>query len=285
MGSGTVKEMSQWIEYLNSGLESSITKLRKQNGRNEPWRVPFWGVGNESWGCGGNMTPEQYAQLYRRYATFCLNYPGSPLKRIASGPNGNDTLWMDVLMKNIPLDLMWGVSLHYYTLPTGDWSKKVSATDFGEAKYFNTMKNALAINDMINDQKAVMDRYDPEKKVALVVDEWGVWTDAEPGTNPAFLYQQNSLRDALVAASTLNVFNNHSDRIKMANLAQTVNVLQSLILTKGSQMILTPTYFVFDLFKVHQNATLLPIKLSSPDYVSGNGRIAAVNASASVDSV
>jgi alpha-N-arabinofuranosidase len=285
MGSGTVREMSQWIEYLNSGLESSITKLRKQNGRNEPWRVPFWGVGNESWGCGGNMTPEQYAQLYRRYASFCLNYPGSPLKKIASGPNGNDTHWMDVLMKNIPLNMMWGVSLHYYTLPTGDWGKKGSATDLGETEYFNTMKNALAINDMINDQEAVMDRYDPEKKVALVVDEWGVWTDVEPGTNPAFLYQQNSLRDALVAASTLNIFNNHSDRIKMANLAQTVNVLQSLILTKGSQMVLTPTYFVFDLYKVHQNATLLPVRLSSPDYVSGDQRIAAVNASASVDSM
>ena len=284
VGSGTVKEMSQWVEYLNSPLESSITKLRKQNGRAAPWRVPFWGVGNESWGCGGNMTPEQYSQLYRRYASFCLNYPGSPLKKIASGPNGNDTHWMDVLMKNIPLDLMWGVSLHYYTIPTGDWSKKGSATRFDEAEYFNTMKNALQLNDMINDQEAVMNHYDPEKKVALVVDEYGVWTDVEPGTNPAFLYQQNSLRDALVAASTLNIFNNHSDRIKMANLAQTVNVLQSLILTKGSQMILTPTYFVFDLYKVHQNATLLPVQLSSPNYVSEGKAIPAVNASASVDS-
>ena len=187
-------------------------------------------------------------------------------------------------MEKNPLNLMWGVSLHYYTIPTGDWGKKGSATAFNEAQYFNTVKNGLEINDMINDQKAVMDRYDPEKKVALVVDEWGVWTDAEPGTNPAFLYQQNSLRDALVAASTLNIFNNHSDRIKMANLAQTVNVLQSLILTKGPQMVLTPTYFVFDLYKVHQNATLLPVRLTSPDYISGDQRIAAVNASASVDS-
>lgn len=284
MGSGTVKEMSQWVEYLNSDLESSITKLRKENGRDEAWHVPFWGVGNESWGCGGNMTPEHYADLYRRYASFCHNYPGSPLKKVASGPNGDDIHWMEVLMKNIPHNLMWGVSLHYYTIPTGDWSHKGSATQFGENEYFGTLKRALEMDNVIDHQETVMDKYDPQKKVALAVDEWGVWTDAEPGTNPAFLYQQNSLRDALAAASTLNIFNNHSDRVKMANLAQTVNVLQSLVLTKGAQMVLTPTYYVFDMYKVHQDAMLLPIKLLSPDYVEGNDHIPAVNASASKDS-
>ena len=284
VGSGTVKEMSQWIEYLNSDEESSITKLRKQNGRDKPWRVKFWGVGNESWGCGGNMTPEQYSDLYRRYASFCKNYPGSPLKRIASGPNGNDTHWMEILMKNIPQWLMWGVSLHYYTIPSGNWTHKGSATEFDESQYFSSLKEALKMNDIINQQEAVMNKYDPEKKIALVVDEWGVWTDVEPGTNPAFLYQQNSLRDALIAASTLNIFNNHSDRIKMANLAQTINVLQSVILTNGSQMILTPSYYVFDLYKVHQDATLLPLELKSPEYTFGKENISAVNASASRDS-
>lgn len=284
MGSGTVQEMSQWVEYLNSDRESAITKLRKSNGRDKPWKVQFWGVGNESWGCGGNMTPEQYSSMYRQYATFCKDYPGAPLKKIASGPNGNDTHWMEVVMKNIPHWLMWGVSLHYYTIPTGNWGHKGSATRFNEEEYFGTMKRALYIGEVIDDQEKIMDRYDPEKKVALVVDEWGIWTDAEPGTNPAFLYQQNSLRDALVAATTLNIFNNHCDRIKMANLAQTVNVLQSLVLTKGSQMILTPTYFVFDMFQVHQDATLLPVSLTSPDYLLNGQKIPAVNASASKDS-
>jgi alpha-N-arabinofuranosidase len=284
MGSGTVQEMSDWIEYLNSPLKSWVTNMRKQNGRDKPWYVPFWGVGNESWGCGGNMTPEQYAAMYRRYASFCHDYPNAPLKKVASGPNGDDAHWMEVLMKNIPHDLMWGVSLHYYTIPSGNWGHKGSATNFDENEYFGTMKRALQMDDIINHQEAVMDKYDPGKKVALAVDEWGIWTDVEPGTNPAFLYQQNSLRDALAAASTLNIFNNHCDRVKMANLAQTVNVLQSLVLTKDAQMVLTPTYYVFGMYKVHQDATLLDIKLHSPEYVSGNDHIPAVNASASKDS-
>ncbi|MHB1921028.1 MAG: alpha-N-arabinofuranosidase [Chitinophagaceae bacterium] len=284
MGSGTVQEMSQWVEYLNSNLTSSITELRRKNGRNRPWKVNFWGVGNESWGCGGNMTPEYYCDLFKRYATFCRNYPGAPLKKIASGPNADDTHWMEVLMKNIPSSMMWGISLHYYTLPTGHWGHKGSATHFNEQDYFNTLKNALQMNQVIRDQETIMDQYDPLKKIALAVDEWGIWTDPEPDTNPAFLYQQNSLRDALAAASTLNIFNNHCDRVKMANLAQTVNVLQAVILTKGKRMILTPTYYVFDLYQVHQGATYLPIKISSPDYVVDGQHLPAVNASASQDS-
>lgn len=284
MGSGTVQEMAEWVEYLNSNRESAITKMRKANGQDKPWKVQFWGVGNESWGCGGNMTPEHYSDLYRRYATFCKNYPGAPLKKIASGPNGNDTHWMETLMKDIPHGMMWGVSLHYYTIPTGNWGHKGSATRFDENEYFGTVKRALEIKHIINDQEAIMDRYDPKKRVALVVDEWGVWTDAEPGTNPGFLYQQNSLRDALTAASTLNIFNNHCDRIKMANLAQTVNVLQSLVLTKGKQMVLTPTYYAFDMYQVHQNATLLPVKIETPDYTMGDQKVPAVNVSASKDS-
>lgn len=284
MGSGTEQEMSQWVEYMNSSQESAVTDLRKANGRDKPWKVPYWGVGNENWGCGGNMTPEYYSDLYRRYATYLKNYPGAPIKKIASGPNGNDHHWMDVLMKNIPDWMMWGISLHYYTIPTGNWGHKGSATRFDEKEYFNTMKNALYMEQILDEQEAIMDKYDPGKRVALVVDEWGIWTDAEPGTNPGFLYQQNSLRDALLAAATLNIFNNHSDRVRMANLAQTVNVLQSLALTQGDKMVLTPTYYVFDLYKVHQDATLLPVKLVSPDYKSGGSRIPAVNVSASKDS-
>ncbi|MDB5231783.1 MAG: alpha-N-arabinofuranosidase [Chitinophagaceae bacterium] len=284
VGSGTVEEMSHWVEYLNFDGESPLTNIRKQNGRAEPWRVKYWGVGNESWGCGGNMTAEFYADEYKRYATYTRNYPASSLRKIASGANAADYHWTEVLMKNVGPRRMWGLSLHYYTIPSGNWGKKGSATKFDEKEYFNTMKNCLVMEELINKHSAIMDKYDSAKRVALVVDEWGIWTDVEPGTNPSFLYQQNSMRDALIAATTLNIFNNHSDRVKMANLAQTVNVLQSLILTKGTDMLLTPTYYVFDLYKIHQDAKLLPVHFESPSYSSGNEEIPAVNISASKDS-
>ncbi|ANI90387.1 alpha-N-arabinofuranosidase [Arachidicoccus ginsenosidimutans] len=284
MGSGTVQEMSQWVEYLNFDGISPMTELRKKNGQSKPWDVSFFGIGNESWGCGGNMKPEYYADLYRRYATFTKSYKNAPLKRIASGAGDENYHWTDVLMREIPHNMMWGLSLHYYTIPTGNWGHKGSATAFDEKEYFNTMKNCLKMEELVTKHSAIMDKYDPQKKVALVVDEWGVWTDAEPGTNPAFLEQQNSLRDALIAATTLNIFNNHADRVRMANLAQTVNVLQSLILTKGNAMLLTPTYYVFDMYKVHQNAKLIPLQLSTPGYKMNDDSIPAVNASASLDS-
>ncbi|GAB3412767.1 alpha-N-arabinofuranosidase [Niabella aquatica] len=285
VGSGTVEEMAKWVEYLNSPAQSTMTELRKENGRDKPWKVTYWGVGNESWGCGGNMTPAYYADLYKRYATYARNYPGAPLKKIASGANAGDYNWTETLMKNIPRNQMWGVTLHYYTLPTGDWNgSKGSATQFDEKEYFNTMKNCLHMEELVQKHSAIMDKYDKEKKVALVVDEWGIWTDVEPGTNPGFLYQQNSMRDALIAGTTLNIFNNHADRVKMANLAQTVNVLQSIVLTKGKEMLLTPTYYVFELFMNHMDARLIPFAFTTPDYVNGNSKIPAVNASASLDS-
>ena len=284
VGSGTVEEMAKWVEYFNFDGVSPMANLRKQNGRTEPWRVSFWGVGNESWGCGGNMTPEYYADLYKRYATYARDYAGAPLKRIVSGANSGDYNWTEVCMKNIPTHFMWGITLHYYTIPTGSWSKKGSATKFDEGQYFNTIKNCMKMEELVTRHAAVMDKYDAAKKVALVVDEWGIWTDVEPGTNPGFLYQQNSLRDALIAGTTLNIFNNHSDRVRMANLAQTINVLQSVILTKGEKMLLTPTYHVFDLYKVHHDAEYLPMQLNSPDYINGNEKIKAVNASSSRDS-
>lgn len=283
VGTGTPQEMENWLEYLNFNGKSTLADLRRKNGHDAPYNVSFWGVGNESWGCGGNMTPEFYANQYKRYAEFCKNYPGTSLKKIASGANSADYHWTDVCMKNIPLGDMWGLSMHYYTV-VNNWQHKGSATSFDESEYFKGLKNCLQIEDLINRHSAIMDKYDPQKKVALAVDEWGIWTDAEPGTNPAFLYQQNSLRDALIAASTLNIFNNHCDRIRMANLAQTVNVLQSLILTNKEKMLLTPTYYVFDLYKIHQDATLLPLQFTSPQYTFGNESIPAINASASKDS-
>ena len=187
-------------------------------------------------------------------------------------------------MKKIPLNLMWGTGLHYYTVPTGNWRSKGSATNFDEAQYFSTIKNCLRMEEFVSRHSAIMDKYDSTKRVALAVDEWGIWTDVEPGTNPAFLYQQNSLRDAIVAGTTLNIFNNHADRVRLANLAQTVNVLQALVLTKGAQMLLTPTYHVFDLYKVHHDAKLIPVQFQSPDYVNGDQKIPALNISASKDS-
>jgi alpha-N-arabinofuranosidase len=283
VGSGTVEEMSKWVEYLNFDGQSPMTALRRQNGREQAWKVSYWGVGNESWGCGGNMTPDYYANEYKRYASFAKNYPGIPLKKIASGANGDDYNWTDVCMKNIPAGQMWGITLHHYTLPTGSWGNKGSATTFNEREYFTTLKSCLAMETLVARHSAIMDKYDPAKRVALVVDEWGVWTNVEPGTNPGFLYQQNSMRDALVAATTLNIFNNHSDRVRMANLAQTVNVLQSLILTDKNRILLTPTYHIFDMYQVHQDAVLLPVQFFSPDYVSGNEKLPAINMSASKD--
>lgn len=283
LGSGTVEEMNKWVEYLNFDGLSPMTQIRKQNGREAPWKVQYWGVGNENWGCGGNMTAEFYADQYRRYATYCKNYPGASLKKIAGGANSDDYNWTDVLMRKVPLGMMWGISLHYYTLPK-NWSDKGSATQFDEKEYFVTMKNCLKMDELVTKHSTVMDKYDPGKRVGLVVDEWGIWTNVEPGTNPGFLYQQNSMRDALIAGTTLNIFNNHCDRVRMANLAQTVNVLQALILTKGHQMLLTPTYHVFDLFKVHQDAKGLPVQISSPDYTVDGQKIPALNVSASQDS-
>jgi alpha-N-arabinofuranosidase len=283
VGSGTVEEMSKWIEYLNSNSNSTVVLMRKQNGHPAPYKVSLWGVGNESWGCGGNMTPEFYSDQFKRYASFARNYPGAPLKKIASGANSDDYNWTEVCMKNIPNWMMWGISLHYYTIPTGNWGHKGSATNFSEPEYFSTMVNCLKMEELVTKHSAIMDKYDPEKKVALVVDEWGIWTDVEPGTNPGFLYQQNSLRDALIAATTLNIFNNHCDRVRAAALAQTINVLQSLILTDKGKMVLTPTYHIFDMYKVHQDAKYLSIKLKSPEYEVGGRNIPAINVSASQD--
>jgi alpha-N-arabinofuranosidase len=282
VGSGTVEEMSKWIEYLNFDGVSPMTALRAQNGHEQPFKVSYWGVGNESWGCGGNMTADFYSDEYKRYASFAKNYPNIPLKKIACGASDANYQWTETIMQKVPSRMMWGVSLHYYTL-AGNWQHKGPGTGFNEEQYFSALQHCLHMDELVTKHSAIMDRYDPEKRVALVVDEWGIWTDVEPGTNPAFLYQQNSLRDALIAGSTLNIFNNHCDRVKMANLAQTINVLQALVLTDKEKMLLTPTYYIFLLYKVHQDATWLPLQINSPDYVYTDKKIPAVNASASKD--
>ncbi|MBW3636938.1 MAG: alpha-N-arabinofuranosidase [Armatimonadetes bacterium] len=281
VGSGTVQEMSEWVEYCTHTGPSPMADWRARNGRKEPWQLPFFGVGNESWGCGGNMRPEFYADEYRRYQTYVRHYDKNKIFKIACGANSADYEWTEVLMRRAG-GHMDGLSLHFYTVP-GEWKKKGSATQFDQAEYFITLQKALKMEELIQRHGGIMDRYDPKKRVALIVDEWGTWFDVEEGTNPGFLYQQNTLRDALVAGLTLNIFNAHCDRVRMANIAQTVNVLQAMILTDGAKMILTPTYHVFEMWKVHQGATMLPIHLSSEDYRHEDKQIPAWSASASKD--
>jgi len=284
VGSGSVQEQMEWVEYMTSPADSPMANLRRANGREQPWKVPYLAIGNESWGCGGNMRPEFYADNYRRYNTFVKNYTSDyRIQRIACGANGDNYAWTEELMSNAGKQ-MNGLALHYYTLPSGSWrGSKGSATAFGEAEYIRTLHNTLHMEELVTKHAAIMDKYDPEKKVGLVVDEWGIWTDVEPGTNPGFLYQQNTLRDALLAALNFHIFHAHADRVTMANIAQMVNVLQAMILTDKEKMIVTPTYHAFEMFKVHQGATTLALDLKTPDYAFGNDKIPAVSASASRD--
>ena len=276
LGSGTVQEMMEWVEYLTFDGESPMTKLRAANGHPEPWNIKYFGIGNENWGCGGNMTPEHYANEYRRYSVFCKDYyreqdkdkpkeERRALYRIACGPNIDDYKWTEGVMKLVG-QRAHGLSLHYYTIEGDEWEEKGSATEFDEKGWFVVMRKAYRLKELIDRHSAVMDHYDPEKKVALIVDEYGTWFDVEPGTNPGFLYQQNTLRDALVAGISLCILMNNHDRVKMGCIAQMVNVLQAMILTEGDQMVLTPTYHVFEMFNVHQDAEYVDCNLTCDSY-------------------
>lgn len=282
LGSGTVQEMRQWVEYLTFDGKSPMADLRKANGKEEPWKLKYFGVGNENWGCGGNMRAEYYADEYRRYASYVRNFGENRIYKVAGGASVDDYHWTEVLMREAS-NLMDGLSLHYYTRTSTDWAIKGSATVFTENEWFSVMQNALYMEELVSKHSNIMDKYDPEKRVGLIVDEWGTWFDVEPGTNPGFLYQQNTMRDALVAGIHFNLFNNHCDRVQMANIAQTINVLQAVVLTEGKKMLLTPTYHVFDLFKVHQDAELLELSIDSGKYCLGQQSIPQVSASASVD--
>jgi len=251
VGSSTVQEIAQWVEYMTFDGKSPMADLRRENGRDKPWKVKFIGIGNETWGCGGNMTPDYYSDVCRRYSVYMRNFSGNNLYKIGVGANSADYNWTEVVMRNAQGSFN-GLSLHYYTGGNG------RALEFDDAKYYQTITRGYRIEEIISKHSTIMDKYDPGKRVGLMVDEWGVWHTVEEGTNPGFLYQQNSMRDAIVAAMTLNIFNNHCDRVRMGNIAQFVNVLQALFLTKDEKMIKTPTYYVYDMYKVHQDATMLP---------------------------
>lgn len=261
VGSGTVQEMSEWVEYMTFDGVSPMADLRRENGREKPWKVDYFGVGNESWGCGGNMTPEYYGNMYRNYQTYVRQYNSdAPVKKICCGANADDTDWTENVLKTCfrknNHGFMDGLSLHYYTVPH-DWNHKGSATEFNEKEWYQTLSKTLFMENLIQMHGAIMNQFDPKKKIGMMIDEWGTWYDVEPGTNPGFLYQQNTMRDALVAALNLNIFNKHCDRVKLACIAQMVNVLQAVALTEGEKMLLTPTYYVFHMYKKHQGAELL----------------------------
>ncbi len=290
VGSGTVQEMAEWIEYMTFDGVSPLADLRRKNGREKPWRVDYFGVGNENWGCGGNMTPEYYANLYRRYQTFVKQYNvDAPIYKICCGANVDDYHWTEKVMAAAHDHTeakfhghMDGISLHYYVHP-GSWDNKGSATRFDEAEWFRTMYKAMFIEQLVEEHGRIMDIFDPERKIDLIVDEWGCWFDVEPGTNPGFLYQQNTMRDALVACISLNIFNKHCRRIKMANIAQVVNVLQTMVLTEGEKMLLTPTYYIFRMYKHHQNGQLLDSFAETTEIGTDDYKVPDISESVSMD--
>lgn len=281
VGSATPTEMREWVEYMTSPGGDTLAQERRRNGRDKPWKVALWGIGNESWGCGGNMTPEYYANELRRFSSFFHKSPTNAGLRVATGPNADDTRWTEVVMKNAAHALD-ALSLHYYTLPTGNWDAKGAATGFSEKEWIDTFAQTLKMEDFIRRHSAIMDTYDPDRRVGLYVDEWGTWYDVEPGTHPGYLYQQNTLRDAVLAAVNFNIFHRHAARVRMTSVAQTVNVLQSVILTQGDRMALTPTYHAFRMYVPFQDATSLPMEVTAPDFAGGDRSLPAIDASAAL---
>ncbi len=277
VGSGTPEEAKDWVEYVTSDENTPMANLRRKNGRNDPWDVKYWGIGNENWGCGGNMTADYYADLFKRFSTFCW----VPYK-IAGGGGNDDYEWTETLMEKTEgnKNLIQGLSYHNYTV-AHNWEKKGSATNFTIGDWDLTIGKNMEVEKMLKKHLAIMDKYDPENRIALIADEWGNWHDQEPGSHPGFLYQQNTLRDAVTAAIYLNTFNNSCYRVKMANIAQTVNVLQAMVLTNDTELIRTPTFYVFKMYKAHFDAIMLPVDVSSEEYGNEENKHPSLSVSAS----
>jgi alpha-L-arabinofuranosidase len=288
VASSNPREMREWLEYLTSKGQDALATERRANGRDAPYKLSFIGVGNESWGCGGNMTPEYYANELRRFGVF-IHKNGLAFHdnadidavRVGSGANNFDTNWTDVVTKNAG-HMIDAISLHYYTLHGGDWPKRneSKATGFPASEWNDILFQATRMDDVLKAHEAVLDKNDPAKRIGLFVDEWGSWYAPTPGTNGAHLEQQNTLRDAVLAAATLNIFHAHADRVRMANIAQAVNVLQAMLLTDGAKMAKTPSYYVFKMYLPFQDATFLPVEVIAPRLTSGKGSFPAFNVSA-----
>jgi alpha-L-arabinofuranosidase len=293
VGSGTPREAAEWLEYLTAAEATTLAKERAANGHPGPFRIGFLGIGNESWDCGGNMTPDYYLSQLKIYSRFVRNFnPAQQDKqqmlKIAVGPGGGEprwTEWTEAIMKAYQQhSWSWdinGLSMHSYTV--GHWPPSFTSTGFGETEYSQILKFTLAMEDLISKHSAIMDKYDPEKKVSLVVDEWGAWYAPLPGSNPGFLVQQNSLRDAILAALNLNIFARHAERVRGANIAQMINVLQSMIMTDKEKMVLTPTYYVFKMYLPFQDSTFVPIAFDAGTYTHGDITLPRVDAIAAKD--
>ena len=280
VGTGTPAEARDWIEYVSSPSNSRLAQLRRAHGKAKPWKIDYIGIGNEMWGCGGNLKAKEFSPMLRLFSTFIKEDKGP--KIIAGGPTGEDYQWTEELMESSRGQID-AISLHHYTLPTSDWTKKGAAVGFDEAAWAATFVRTRAVEQMIRGHDERMDKHDPTNKLGLMVAEWGTWYDPTPGTNSAFLQQENTLRDALVAATNFHIFHRHADRVHMANIAQMVNVLQAMILTDGPRMVLTPTYHAFMLYQPLQGATAVPVKVVSPDYRSGEYRVPALDITAARD--
>ena len=293
VGSGTVKEAADWLEYMTAAQPTTLQKERAANGHPDAWKVGYLGLGNESWDCGGNMSPDYYVSQMKKFSRFVRNYnPAQQDKdqmlKIAVGPGGDGprwTEWTDTVMKAYQQHTWsWdinGLSMHFYTVP--HWPPSLKSVGFGEDDYAQILKTTLEMNDLIATHSAIMDKYDPQKKVALFVDEWGGWYAPLPGSNPGFLVQQNSLRDAILAALNLDIFARHADRVRGANIAQMINVLQSMILTDNKKMVLTPTYYVFKMYVPFQDATFVPVTFNAGTYTHGGITLPRVDAIAAKD--
>ncbi len=279
VGSGSVREMRDWVEYITFDGDSPLANERRKNGREKPWKLKYFGVGNENWGCGGNMRPEYYCDLYRRYRTFIRDYGEEPIFKIAGGPNKDDTEWMETLLKNIA-NCTDGISLHSYSYEGTDWDNKGDSVSFDNDGWYRNMASAMTMDSIIKTHTSLMDAYDPEGRVKLMVDEWGNWFEVMPGTNPGFLYQQNTLRDAVSGMLILHIFHKYCDRVSMANIAQMVNVLQAMVLTEGERMCLTPTYYLFKMMKPHMDSDKLDIDYNTAFYKTDDVDIPEVSVSA-----
>jgi alpha-N-arabinofuranosidase len=295
VGSGTPHEGADWMEYMTAAQPTTLAKERAANGHPDPYKVAILGVGNESWDCGGNMSPEYYVSQAKIYTRFVRNYNPAQQKgneemlKVAVGPGGKEprfTDWTETVMKAYRQHTWsWdiqGLSMHNYTVL--DWQNKLNSTNFGEAEYAKVLKATLEMDALVNQYSGIMDKYDPEKKVALFVDEWGSWYAPLPGTNPGFLVQQNSVRDAILTALNLNIFARHADRVRGANIAQMINVLQAMILTDKEKMVLTPTYYVFKMYVPFQDATFVPVSFDAGTYTQGDIKLPRVDALAAKDS-
>lgn len=279
VGSGTVREMRDWIEYMTFDGDSPLADERRKNGREKPWKLKYFGVGNENWGCGGDMRPEYYSDLYRRFSVFIRNYGEEPIFKIACGPNSQDTNWMNVVLNNCK-NKMQGISWHNYTFEDG-WEHRGSSCNFDEKGWYLNLADVERMRESLKNQIAMMDSCEPDGNVALIVDEWGNWYDCMPGTNPGFLYQQNTMRDAVTGMIILHMFHDANRRVKMANIAQMVNVLQSMVLTEGDRLVLTPTYHLFKMMKGHQDAVLVDVDFMSPTTEVNGYSVPKISVSAS----